>query len=721
MEKRIHDQSKPAPSHLSSPHLRRRLLSLPPSPHPHSFPPLLKLAATLNLIPLGLSLHQLSIALKLASDPYISSSLLNFYSKTHRILDASNVFNTMPDRNIVPWSSIIAAYSLSGDPNTAFSMCNRMLYEGIRPNSVTLIGFLSGLSKLDQLECVHGCAVRFGFDKDLVLANSMVNVYGKLERLDLARLLFDEMDCKDVVSWNSMIVGYSRVGEVRECASLFKEMRVKGECPDHQTYGSLLSSIGNHGEGLNRLGKSIHALVINSGLQFDTQIETGLISFYLKFGNHKYAFLIFENAADRDVVLWTAMISGLVQNDGADKALVVFQRMLKSGVMPATTTVASVLSACAQLSLLLVGASIHCFIIRRRLSMDIAAKNSLITMYAKCGHLTQSYLIFEKMDEKDLVSWNAIVSGYAQNGHLEEAFDLFTRMRLVFQRPDTITVASLLQSCASLGALMHGRLLHAFMFRHELKNCISLDTSLVDMYSKCGDLKTAQKCFDLMPEQDLVSWSAIIGGYGSHGMGKDALEMYSDFLKLGIVPNDVMYMSILSACNHSGLVSQGLTIFKSIKDFGTVPRIEHCACVIDLLCKAKRVEEAIKFIRTMPIKPNADVLGIVLDACRLNGYNNLAEVIAKEIVELRPESAGNYVQLAHSYAAMSQWDGVGDVWATMRHLGLRKAPGWSFVELNGVVVTFFADSSSNPRYQEIVFLLKILRREMREIDDLLCG
>lgn len=597
-----------------------------------------------------------------------------------------------------------------------------MLGEGIRPNSVTLIGLLSGLCMLDQLECVHGSAVRYGLIADLVLANSMVNVYGRMERLDLARALFDEMGLKDRVSWNSMIVGYSRVGRTRECVELFRGMIVSGECPDQQTYGSLLSSITSHEGALCRLGKSVHALVVTSGFQFDNQIETGLASFHLKFGRHDDAFLVFDRALYRDVVSWTAMISGLVQNDGADKALVVFHRMLRSGVMPATMTIASILSACAQLSLFALGSSIHGFAIRRRMLLDVAARNSLTTMYAKCGHLRRCLLVFEAMEDRDLVSWNAVVSGCAQSGHLEQAFSLFRRMRLAYQRPDTITMVSLLQSCASRGALVHGRLIHGFMIRHDLKkHFIALDTSLVDMYSKCGALKTAQTCFALMPEHDLVSWSAIIAGYGSHGMGEAALGMYLGFLRAGMVPNDVMFMSVLSACSHSGLVSQGLAVFKSMQEFGVTPRVEHCACVVDLLSKAGRLEEAMGFIRTMPAEGNADVWGMLLDVCRANGHDNLAEVVAREIVALRPETAGSYVQLARGYAAMNRWDGVGEAWVQMRRLGLRKTPGWSFIQLNGIITTFFADSTSHPRYAEMIFLLKVLRSEMREVDGEFCG
>ncbi|KAK9268215.1 hypothetical protein L1049_010658 [Liquidambar formosana] len=223
------------------------------------------------------------------------------------------------------------------------------------------------------------------------------------------------------------------------------------------------------------------------------------------------------------------------------------------------------------------------------------------------------------------------------------------------------------------------------------------------MYSKCGDLDTAQKCFDTILEQDLVSWSTIIAGYGSHGKGKTALRMYSEFLQTGIKPNHVMFLSVLSACSHDGLVNEGLSIFHFMtEDYAIEPKLEHRACIVDLLSRAGRVEEAYNFYKRMFPDPMIDVLGILLDGCRTNGNMELGDIIARDILMLKPASAGNYVQLAHGYASMNRWDGVGEVWTQMRSLGLKKIPGWSYIELHGTIATFFTSHSSHPQFEEIV-------------------
>nr|KYP62737.1 Pentatricopeptide repeat-containing protein At4g04370 family [Cajanus cajan] len=608
----------------------------------YTFPSLLKACSFLNLFSLGLSLHQRILVNGLSLDAYIASSLINFYAKFGFPDTARKVFDFMPTRNVVPWTTIIGCYSRLGHVPEAFSMFDEMRRQGIQPSSVTVLSLLFGVSELAHVQSLHGCAIFYGFMSDINLSNSMLNVYGKCGKVEDSRKLFDYMDQRDRVSWNSLISTCAQIGELCEVLLLLKAM-----------------------------------------------------------------------SSDKDVVLWTAMISGLVQNGSADKALAVFRQMLKFGMKPSTATMVSVITACAQLGGFNLGTSIHGYILRQELPLDIATQNSLVTMYAKCAHLNQSSIVFNKMDKRDLVSWNAIVTGYAQNGYVCKALFLFNEMRTDHQTPNSITTVSLLQGCASTGQLHLGKWIHSFVIRNGLRPCILVDTSLVDMYCKCGNLDTAQRCFNQMTSHDLVSWSAIIAGYGYHGKGETALRLYSEFLESGMKPNHVIFLSVLSSCSHNGLVEQGLNIYESMtKDFGIAPNLEHHACLVDLLSRAGRVEEAYNLYKKKFSDPVLDVLGIILDACRANGNNELGDTIANDVLMLRPMNAGNYVQLAHSYASINKWEEVGETWTHMRSLGLKKIPGWSFIDIHGTITTFFTDHNSHPQFQEIVCTLKVLRKEM---------
>ncbi|XP_048320391.2 pentatricopeptide repeat-containing protein At4g04370 [Ziziphus jujuba] len=684
------------------------------APDSYTFPSLLKACTSLDLFSYGRTFHQCAIVNGFSSDSYIASSLVNFYAKFGYIRSARKVFDMMPDRNVVPWTAIIGCYSRAGDVDISASLLSEMRNQGIQPSSVTLLSLLPGISELAHVQCLHGCTISYGFDFDNALVNSILNGYGKCGGIEDARCLFEFMNQRNIVSWNSLMAGYCQTGNVGEAFQLFHRMKVEGLEPDKQTFGSIVSATATQNN--LKLGKLVHGQIIRTIFELDAHLETSLIVMYLKLKSISVAFQMFEKTTNKDVVLWTAMISGLVQNDYADRAVFIFHQMLKSRTKPTTATVASALAACAQLGSFDLGTSIHCYVLRQGMDLDITAQNSLITMYAKCGHLHQSRVIFQRMDQKDLVSWNAIVDGYAQNGYLYEGLTLFSEMKTTLQRPDSLTVVSLLQACASTGALHQGKWIHGFVIRSCLRPCILVGTALVDMYSKCGDIDTAQKCFNEMRDLDLVSWGSIISGYGWHGKGETALRMYSKFLSSGMKPNHVIFLSVLSACSHNGLVDQGLSVFQSMtEDFGIAPNLEHRACIVDLLSRAGRVEEAYNFYKRMFPEPAVDVLGILLDGCRTNGNKELGDIIARDLLMLKPAGAGNYVQLAHSYASMNRWDGVGEAWTQMRSLGLKKLPGWSFIELHGNITTFFTGHNSHPQFDDIISTLRTLTGKMRKL------
>ncbi|XWS12871.1 hypothetical protein CRYUN_Cryun37aG0127700 [Craigia yunnanensis] len=683
-------------------------------PDSYTFPSLLKACTSLNLFSLGLSIHEHIILSGFSSDSYTASSLINFYAKFGHTTKARKVFDKTPNRDVVPWTAIIGCYCRGGDVDNAFSMYNEMRCNEVDPSPVTFLSLLSGSLEVAHVQALHGCAILYGFESDIALGNSLLNAYTKCGSIVEARDLFELMDQRDNISWNSLISGYAQLGNVEEILQLFYRMKIESMDPDQQTFGSLVTAVA--AQSKLDLGRVVHGQILRGGFDSDAHVETALMVMYLKCGNSDAAYQIFEGVSERDMVLWTAMISGLVQNNYADKALIVFHQMLKSRVDLSTATITSALAACAQLGAFYLGTSIHSCILRQGLAIDIPAQNSLVTMYAKCGHLEQSCAVFERMDKKDLVSWNAIIAGCAQNNHLSKALFFFNNMRLTLQKPDSLTVVTLLQASASTGALHQGRWFHNFVIKSSIRTCIMVDTALMDMYCKCGDLDAAVKCFRVMLQQDLISWGTIIAGYGSHGKGEMALSMYFEFLHSGMEPNKVIFLSILSACSHNGLVDQGLSIFQSMsRDFGIQPGLEHRACIVDLLCRAGRLGEAYNFYKGNFPEPAVDVLSMLLDACRANDNLELGDVIAQDVIMLRPASAGNYVQIAHCYASMSRWNGMGEAWTQMRSLGLRKLPGWSFIDLHGTVTTFFSGQNAHPKHEEIVATLTTLWWEMSEV------
>ncbi|EOA22385.1 hypothetical protein CARUB_v10003020mg [Capsella rubella] len=685
--------------------LAKRLL-----PDTFTFPSLLKACASLQLFSFGLSIHQKVLVYGFSSDFYISSSLVNFYAKFGVLGHARKVFDEMRDRDVVHWTAMIGCYSRGGILEEAFLLVNEMRCQGISPSPVTLLEMLSGVSEIRQLQCLHAFAVVYGFDCDIAAMNSILNLYCKCDGVGDAKDLFDLMEQRDMVSWNTMISGFASVGDMTEILKLLYGMRDDGLRPDQQTFGASLSVSGTMCD--LDMGRMLHCQIVKTGFDIEMHLRTALITMYLKCGEEEASYRVLETIPDKDVVCWTVMISGLMRLGRAEKALIVFLEMLQSRSDLSSEAIASVVASCAQLGSFHLGASVHAYVLRQGYTLDTPAWNSLITMYAKCGHLDKSSVVFERMNERDLVSWNAIISGHAQTGDLCKALILFEEMKFkTVQRVDSLTVVSLLQACSSNGGLPVGRLIHCIVLRSFVRPCSLVDTALVDMYLKCGYLEAAQRCFDSISSKDVVSWGTLIAGYGFHGKGDIALEIYSEFIRSGMEPNHVIFLAILSSCSHNGMVRQGLEIFSSmVSGFGVEPNYEHLACVVDLLCRAKRVEDAFKFYKDNFMKPSIDVLGIILDACRAYGITEVEDIICQDMIELQPVDARHYVRLGHSFAAMKRWDDVSESWNQMRSLGLKKLPGWSKIEINGKTTTFFVNHSSHS--DGTVSMLKLLSREM---------
>jgi pentatricopeptide repeat protein len=216
---------------------------------------------------------------------------------------------------------------------------------------------------------------------------------------------------------------------------------------------------------------------------------------------------------------------------------------------------------------------------------------------------------------------------------------------------------------------------------------IQVATSLIDIYSKCGSLESAHKIFNTIPVdvQDIFVWSIIIAGYGMHGHGETAVLLFKQMVQSGVKPNDVTFTSVLQSCSHAGLVDDGLYLFKfMLKDHQTIPNDDHYTCMVDLLGRAGRMDEAYDLIKTMPFMPGHAVWGALLGACVMHENVELGEVAAKWLFELEPDNTGNYVLLAKLYAALGRWEDAENVRQRMDDIGLRKAPAHSMIGVGTV-------------------------------------
>ncbi|XP_057825115.2 putative pentatricopeptide repeat-containing protein At5g08490 [Cryptomeria japonica] len=687
----------------------------------------LQVCACLEITELGKNVHSYSIKCGLQSEVLVGNALLNMYAKCRGIWDASRVFNEVNQKDAVSWNAMIAGYGQVGHADQALEHFYQMLMSGVKPNTVTILCVLS-VCGLSQGKEIHAYVIRSRIQLDVSVGNAMLDMYSKCMAIELARRVFEKMVERDIISWNAIIAGYAQNAYFSDAIDLFGQMQLAGVKPDAVTIASVLSACACL-ENL-RKGKGIHAYIIrNRAFAFDIAVSNALITLYASCGNLEVAGHVFVNMSERDLVSWNAMISTHVQKGCCREAINLFHQMEKTYVKPDSVTISSVLSACARLSALKLGLEIHGYIIKSsNLSTDVVVGNALIDMYAKCGRVLTARQefdkmlyknivsnnvmiagyakcgdkesaenVFDKMCERNISSWNAMIALNTQHGYGNEALELFRQAQLAGIQPNNITVASILSACSQVAALQRGKEIHDYIIKRDLDSDVFVTSAIIDMYAKCGSLQDACQIFEKTSKLDVVIWTAMISAHAIHGHGEDALSIFHQMQQAGFKPDHVTFTAVLSACSHAGLVDQGWQNFNCmIKDYCITPNMEHYACMVDLLGRAGHLQEAYNFIKNMPLKPHSRIWGTLLAACRIYHNTDLGELVADHIFELEPTDTGNYVLLSNIYAAVGRWDGVQRIRKFMKDKGLKKMPGYSWIEVKNRVYTFLVEDIACP-------------------------
>lgn len=345
---------------------------------------------------------------------------------------------------------------------------------------------------------------------------------------------------------------------------------------------------------------------------------------------------------------------------------------------------------------------------------DLVCQTAMVSACARCGDVGFARELFDEMPQRDPIAWNAMIAGYAQCGKSREALNLFHLMQMEGVRVNEVSMVSVLSACSHLGALDQGRWAHAYIERNKLRMTVTLGTALIDMYAKCGNMNKAMEVFLGMKEKNVYTWSSALGGLAMNGFGEKCLELFSFMNKEGVHPNEVTFVSVLRGCTVVGLVEEGRQHFDSMKKlYGIEPQLEHYGCIVDLYGRAGRLDEALNFINSMPMKPHAGAWGALLNASRMYKNMEIGELASRKIVELEAKNHGAYVLLSNIYADSKLWDGVSNVRRTMKAKGVRKLPGCSVLEVDGEVHEFLVGDKSHPRYDEIEAMLGEISRRLK--------
>ncbi|XP_044505242.1 pentatricopeptide repeat-containing protein At3g46790, chloroplastic [Mangifera indica] len=489
--------------------------------------------------------------------------------------------------------------------------------------------------------------------------------------------------------------------------------------PTQRTYELLLLSCSHH----NSLSdaQNVHCHLIDNGFDQDPFLATKLINMYAELDSIDQARQVFDETRNKTIYVWNALFRALSLAGCGEEVLTLYQEMNRMGVQSDRFTYTYVLKACVAsnclISLFKQGKEIHASILRRGYGARVHIMTTLIDMYARFGCVRYASFVFNEMAVKNVVSWSAMIACYARNGMAFEALEVFREMIMETHdlNPNSVTMVSVLQACAALAALEPGKLIHAYMLRRGLDSILPVISALVTMYARCGKLGLGQRVFDLMEKRDVVSWNSLISSYGVHGFGKEAIKIFKEMICHGIQPSPITFVSVLGACSHSGLVEDGKMLFESMrKEHMISPSVEHYACMVDLLGRANKLEEAAKIIENMRIEPGPKVWGSLLGSSRIHCNVGLAERASKRLFELEPTNAGNYVLLADVYAEANMWNQVKRVKKLLQVRGLQKVPGRSWIEVKRKMYSFVSVDEFNPQVEQLHALLIKLSTEMKE-------
>ncbi|KAL7115054.1 hypothetical protein ACP275_04G160300 [Erythranthe tilingii] len=444
-------------------------------------------------------------------------------------------------------------------------------------------------------------------------------------------------------------------------------------------------------------GKQVHRHVFANGYEPKTFLKNTLVNMYVKFNLLDEAQVLFDQMLERNVVTWTTMIAAYSNSEHKYKALEMLIMMLRDGVRPNMYTYSSVLRACEGLTNL---KQLHCCIIKVGLELDVFVRSALIDIYSRWGEVKSALCIFDEMVTSDLVVWNSVIGGFAQNSEGDEALNLYMRMKRSGFRADQSTLTSVLRGCTSLALLELGRQVHVHIIKFDRD--LVLNNALLDMYCKCGSLEDASFVFTRMAVKDVISWSTMIIGLAQNGYSRKALDLFDKMKSSGANPNHITILGVLFACSHAGLVKEGDYYFKSMKKlFGIDPGREHYGCMVDLLGRAGKVEEAIELINEMKCEPDAVTWRTLLGACRVHRKMDLAEYAAKRVLSLDSHDAGTYILLSNIYANTQRWEDVENLRKSMKNVGIQKEPGCSWIEINKHVHAFMLGDKAHPEINAI--------------------
>ncbi|XP_024515292.1 pentatricopeptide repeat-containing protein At2g33680-like [Selaginella moellendorffii] len=664
------------------------------------------------------------------SSVLVASTLVDMYAKCGSLVEARKVFESMENHDVVSWNSMIQGYVQGGDGRTALDLYSRMQEQGkCAPNRVTVLAALKACVSLagdgknsgnggggnsgwlKRGREIHSQAAKSGDDLDAFVGTSLIDMYAKCGSMDEARQVFESLHHRCVQSWNCLILRYAQKGDGQVAWELFSRMNSEGYEPDSITLLAALkacASLAEEEQGEFVSGKlvkaeslekarSVHSQADKSGALRNAYVSNALIDFYAKFGSLEDAHKVFKTMPQRTVVSWNSIILGYAQSGEEKAALDLYSSMKDEGGVAANrVTLLAALKACAGLAgkedgkqvdgkiikveSLKRGRALHSQAVETMKKLDVFVESSLVDLYAKCGSLGDACRIFESMEARSMVSWNCIILGLAQSGFPNAALRYYCRMRNEGCLPNAVTFVAVLKACGVLAALELGKRVQDELMLAGFGEDPFVATSLIDFFGKCGSIVDAEK-----------------------GDSERVFDLFEKMQEDKLRPNEVTFLSVLTACSHAGLVEEGKGYFRRMSsEFGIAPRIRHYTCMVDLLGRANQLDEAVAMVKKMACEPDVVIYTALLSSCWKWKNTEVGRFAFEEVMKMDSKNTLAYALMANVYSAAGLAGKVGEIQEMGKTAGVLRRSGQSWwTDRKGRVHVFVVGDKRHPLTEKI--------------------
>ncbi|XP_061352286.1 pentatricopeptide repeat-containing protein At2g33680-like [Gastrolobium bilobum] len=658
------------------------------SPNCFTYTILVKLCADVLDFELGRSVHGHTVKIGIENDVVVGGALVDFYAKLGLLDDACKVFHILEERDNVSLCALLAGFNQIGKSKEGLSFYIDFLCKGNKPDPYICACVASLCSNLETELAgtqVHCGFIKHGFKMDSYLGSAFISMYGNFGMISDAYNCFLDVCNKNEICISAMMNSLILNSNDMKALELFCGMRGGGIAPSNSSISYVLRACGSL--FMLKEGRSFHSYMIKNPYEDDYRLdlENALLEMYVRCRVIDDAKLVFETMKIRNEFTWTTIISGCSESGHFVEALGIFRDMLLYS-KPSQFTLISVVQACAEIKALDVGKQVHSYVMKVGFEYYPFVGSALINMYGVFKHETlNAFQVFLSMKEKDLISWSVMLTSWVQNGYHEEALKLFAEFQAArILQVDESILSSCISAAAGLAALDIGKCFHSWAIKLGFEIDFHVASSITDMYSKCGNIKDACKFFNTIHDHNLISWTAMIYGYAYHGLGKEAIDLFNKAIEAGMEPDGVTFTGVLAACSHAGLVEEGCKHFEYMRSkYNSEVTINHYACMVDLLGRAAKLEEAEALIKEAPFHSKSLLWKTFLGACSKHENGEVGNRISKMLGDVELNEPSTYVLLSNIYASASMWKNCLELRNKMVEGSVNKQPGSSWIQLAG--------------------------------------